>query len=157
MAAGSLAAVAGLTVPASAVRAADLTPACPSTGCVGARVEDTNCGLEKYGVGAVNVVDQDATDPSIADLWYSPLCNTVWGEYIATSPGQLRYIQLWSEHEYGGRNVLSHQADFIGAGFHETTMASADGSVKFCVTSLADGDPDLIEAHKPWNNCSVWH
>jgi hypothetical protein len=156
-----LAAAAGAAGPVSAaavpVALADPAPACPNVVCVGERVENTNCGLIKYGVAGLNVVDQDELGPSIADLWYSPLCNTVWGEYIGKVPHQIRYLQLWSQDEYGGRNVRSFQSDLVADGFHETTMVSANGSVKFCVTHMADRDPDLEPNAKPYNNCSAWH
>lgn len=149
----TLGAVVGVTVPASSAQAA--SPSCPN-GCVGSRVEDTNCGLEKYPVGAAKVRDLGATDESPADLWYSPMCKTVWGEYTSTNPDQLRYLQLWSEDEYGGKNVRPYQASLQASGFHETTMVSSSGSVKFCVTSIPDADPDLDDLDKPYNNCSGW-
>jgi hypothetical protein len=153
MAVAVLGAVGGVTVPASAAQAA--SPYCPN-GCVGSRVEDTNCGTVKYPVGSAKVRDLDATDDSPSDMWYSPLCKTVWGEYVAKNPDQVRYIQLWSQDEYGGKNALSYQGASQSSGFQETTMVSSSGSVKFCVTGLPGADPDLDDFYKPYNNCTGW-
>jgi hypothetical protein len=149
----TLGAVVGVTVPASAAQAA--SPFCPN-GCVGSRVEDTNCGVDKYPVVSARVRDLDATDYSPADMWYSPLCKTVWGEYSPKNSDQVRYIQLWAQDEYGGKNTLPYQGASQSSDFQETTMVSSSGSIKFCVTGIPDGDPDLDDFNKPYNNCSGW-
>jgi hypothetical protein len=157
---GAVLAAVGLAVPASPAFAA--SPGCPSPNCVGDRVENTNCGPNNgaYAIASMDVLDPMHTETKVDYLWYSPLCNTFWGEDTNATVGYGRVMQLWGQNEYGGRESLLTSVSWINneanPAFHETTMVSASGSVKYCIADDVNEDPDLHVDRAPSIKCTVW-
>ncbi|MEV6345736.1 hypothetical protein [Actinoplanes sp. NPDC051851] len=143
---------AGLAFAATPARA-DIEPYCPD-GCVGASVGDTNCRSDDVFLTAITL-DDPATQTPVAELHYSRMCQTYWGQYQSYYDGVARWVQLYNHPQYGGINTRIYDASAFNAGYYETTMVSSvSGSVKFCLSGDTT-DPDTYDA-APNYDCTVW-
>jgi hypothetical protein len=148
----ALLAVATVVAAPSAVSAA---AGCWGNGCEGELAANFGCQDDAYVVASVTVPAVQAPNRAEMDLWYSPACHAVWGEYYTTYSPDSRDIGLYSSDSYGSveHNV---RVAVIGQGDYRTTMTGWDGSVKACAEHNFV-DPDLDLANDPnWNLCTRW-
>lgn len=149
----------GPALVATPAAAAAIEPYCPN-GCVGSRVEDTNCNLDAYGIASVVVTEPMQVNRFRNYLWYSPMCKTFWGDYLQATGGYPRTSQVWTQDQYGGREVLAAWVNSEEGQLHYlTTMVSAAGSAKFCVIFGTDAKEDpvtLDESQWDSNWCTDW-
>jgi hypothetical protein len=121
-----LAVIAGLSSPASAA-----TPSCTGASCDGKDVSTTNChDARAYAIEGRHVDG----DPVVFDLWYSPSCHAMWGDYqiTAEAPG---FVSLYGVAPYSGsgeaKEVYVKQTS-PSINDLSTTLVNSMQSVKLC-------------------------
>jgi hypothetical protein len=116
----------GLTSPASAA-----TPTCSGAGCDGKDVSTTNChDARAYAIDGYHSGDHTI----IFDLWYSPSCHAMWGDYQNNS-SSTGLASLYGVAPYSGTGEakeLYFKSTGAGQGDVSTTLVNSIQSVKFC-------------------------
>jgi hypothetical protein len=135
-----LAVITGLTSPASAA-----TPTCSGAGCEGKDVSTTNCHDAKaYAIDGYHSGDSTI----VFDLWYSPSCHAMWGDYQSNSvtPGLASTYGIAPYSGTGEAKEINQKTTGPGQGDSSTTLVSSLQSVKFCLhtkAGLPDGTNDF--------------
>jgi hypothetical protein len=144
-----LAMITGLTTPASAA-----TPTCTGAGCDGKAVSATNCHDNRaYAIDGYHAADNSI----IFDLWYSPSCKAMWGDYqININTAGL--ASLYGIAPYGGSGIAKElwvQTTGLGQGDVSTTLVNSMQAVKFC-SHISPGLP--ISDKTTFNDftCTGW-
>ncbi|MFG3553254.1 hypothetical protein ACGGAQ_02580 [Micromonospora sp. NPDC047557] len=142
------ASIVGTLSPAISASAA---PACTRTGCNGKMASANGCLSGAYAISTFSRVDGNDPNGNVAhgDLWYSPACAAMWGEYNTAYFGDGSTVRLDFQPTYGGMNQTATSVRVNGSGNYITTMVSWEHSVAFCASS-ATGNPDGNDT------CSTW-
>ncbi|MFC4067422.1 hypothetical protein [Actinoplanes subglobosus] len=122
-------------------------------------MSESNCGAaeaEAYPIASLWVMHHNRPQVMREWMFYSPLCDTFWGQVEHHYGGWDIPLQMWRQPEYGGRNVLAYGAVHVGSieveDTLETRMVSAKkGAVKFCVGGL-DQDPDTEPENQEYSD-----
>jgi hypothetical protein len=131
-AAAASAVVAGLlaVLPAQPASAA---VGCTYTACEGHLATAEGCDADAYPIASALVNDPAVPVPPQLDLWYSPACRAVWGEYVTTDTSQFQHIYLTVQAQYGGVSTTPVDLTVDGQdGDYRTTMISWNNSIRFC-------------------------
>ncbi|MCX5069165.1 hypothetical protein OOJ91_25305 [Micromonospora lupini] len=137
----------GVLTPTAAAAA----PGCTRTGCNGKVASANGCTSDAYAVSSFSRVDGNDPEQTVAhgDLYYSPACGAMWGDYTATFFGDTSTLELDWQPTYGGLNQKAQSILISGVGNYVTTMVSWEYSVQLCASSPT-GNPDGNAT------CTVW-
>ncbi|TDC41350.1 hypothetical protein [Micromonospora sp. KC213] len=114
------------------------------------------CQTGAYVVVGFTLKDQNVTKQTHGDLWYSPACRAMWGDFNVP---ELMYPitgQLWTQPEYGGVNRLAASTTLVDTGNWTTPMVDWQQSVKFCGSHKGGIDPDMDLPSQGYNACTAW-
>jgi hypothetical protein len=123
----ALTTVIGLMVPAPAMAAVH----CDGSGCNGKKITETDCMTRAYAIGGLEVKFSSKT-VARADLWFSPSCHAMWGDYNASDGEMFASVELQTQPEYGGVNAVPFSEYLRGPGNVTTTMVDWQQSVRVC-------------------------
>lgn len=110
---------------------------CTRTGCNGKAASSNGCTSDAYAISTFSRVDGNDPGQTVAhgDLYYSPACGAIWGDYTATYFGDGSTLRLDWQPTYGGLNQNSFTKTVSGEGNYVTTMVSWEYSVQLCASS----------------------
>jgi hypothetical protein len=113
-------------------------PPCRASTCDGLNPVAAGCTADAYAVGGADFPDPDSTlRPAALDIYYSPGCQTAWGEFNTTANNQVQ-LNFIAELEYGGpAYYLPAPAVTAGAGSYDTAMSLWSQSFQFCANEGA--------------------
>ncbi|MET7468464.1 hypothetical protein ACFYON_12985 [Micromonospora sp. NPDC005686] len=133
--------------PATAAAAAG----CSRTGCNGKMASANGCVTGAYAIASFSRVDGNDPDDNVAhgDLYYSPTCGAMWGEYNAAWFGDVSTLRLDWQPTYGGLNQTATSVQVSGVGNYVTTMVSWEYSLQWCASSPT-GNPDGNDTCTAW-------
>lgn len=107
---------------------------CDGSGCNGKKITDTDCMTRAYATSGVQVTNSAKKVVATVDLWFSPSCHAMWGEYNATDADVFASVDLETQPEYGGVNVQRFSELLRGPGHITTTMTDWQQSVRVCAS-----------------------
>ncbi|MEV6814673.1 hypothetical protein [Micromonospora sp. NPDC051296] len=108
-----------------------------------------------FAITGFTLRDPDVTQQSRGDLYYSPACKAMWGDFTVYETYSPLFPQLWTQPEYGGVNQLAASTTMYGPGNFTTAMVDWQQSVKFCA-SHNGVDPDMDWDSQGYNACTGW-
>ena len=126
----TLFALVGVVAPAGSASAAP----CTRTGCNGKMAATVGCTTGAYAIGFFDRVDGNDPDGKVkhGELWYSPDCGAMWGEYHTEWTNDTASIRLNWQPTYGGMTQTAAAIKVSGAGYYITTMFSWEYSLQLC-------------------------
>ncbi|MBQ1019347.1 hypothetical protein KBX71_15935 [Micromonospora sp. D93] len=141
------ASVVGILSPGAAAVAAG----CTRTSCNGKMASANGCLSGAYAISSFTRVDGNDPNGTVAhgDLWYSPTCAAMWGDYTTAYFADSSTVRLDFQATYGGMTQNATSVRVNGTGNYVTTMVSWEHSVQLCASS-ATANPDGNDT------CSAW-
>ncbi|MEU8375211.1 hypothetical protein AB0C22_19075 [Micromonospora sp. NPDC048894] len=136
------------TLPPTAPAAA---ASCSRTGCNGKMASANGCITGAYAISSFSRVDGNDPDGTVAhgDLYYSPACGAMWGDYTATYFADGSTVRLDWQPTYGGLTQTAASLSVNGSGNYVTTMFSWEYSLQLCASSPS-GNPEGNETCTAW-------
>lgn len=104
---------------------------CDGNGCNGRKIGDTDCKNQAYAIAGM-AVSPAGQVLGRGDLWFSPTCHAMWGDFNATSENFFGEIRLVTQPEYGGLNKTVFSETLHGVGNVTTTLIGWQQSVQLC-------------------------
>jgi hypothetical protein len=146
----TLAAAAGFAAPAAAA-----TPTCFGATCNGKDVNTTNCATGAFAIDGFKTTSGSTTDMTI-DLWYSPVCHAMWGEFRSFIGGGVSTsLRAVAPYSGSGTSRLLSQAFVNGITGYSTPLYDWQQSIKFC-WSQNPGDPGDDSQRTAVGGCTRW-
>ncbi|MER5702289.1 hypothetical protein ABT023_10095 [Micromonospora sp. NPDC002296] len=138
--------VAALSPAASASAAS-----CSRTGCNGKLASANGCMTGAYAISSFTRVDGNDPGGTVAhgDLYYSPACGAMWGDYTATYFADSSTVRLDWQPTYGGLTQRATSVAVNGIGNYVTTMFSWEYSLQLCA-STPTGNPSGNDTCTAW-------
>lgn len=143
---------AALLLPAAPAAAAG----CEGSSCTGKIAAEQGCTAGAYAIVGFTLNNPEVTQQTHGDLWYSPTCKAMWGDFNVPEAYFGLVAQLWTQPEYGGVNDLAAIHGLDGPGNWTTPMVDWQQSVKFCGTVRGNIDPDMDLPSNGLNACTAW-
>lgn len=147
LAALTCASLVGALAPATSASAVG----CTRTGCNGKVASANGCTTGAYAISSFTRIDGNDPNGSVAegDLWYSPACGAMWGDYTATYSGDISTLRLDWQPTFGGMKQTATSLLVNGNGNYVTTMFSWEYSLQLCASSPT-GNPDGNDTCTAW-------